>query len=51
MKSGVEKNWPTPRLPAYLRDVAREAAAWRGSSLYRAMQRDFAYRMYCFAKG
>ena len=51
MKSGVEKNWPTPRLLAYLRDVAREAAAWRGSSLYRAMQRDFAYRMYCFAKG
>ena len=50
MESGLEKNWPTPRLPAYLRGVAREAEARGASSLYRAVQRDFAYRMYCFAK-
>jgi SAM-dependent methyltransferase len=45
-----KKLLPTPRVPAYLRGVAREAMAWRFSSLYRAMQEDFAYRMYCFAK-
>jgi SAM-dependent methyltransferase len=48
---GVDKkSLPTPRVPVYLRGVAREAMAWRISSLYRAMQEDFAYRMYCFAK-
>jgi ubiquinone/menaquinone biosynthesis C-methylase UbiE len=51
MERGLEKKWPTPRLPPYLRDVAREAAARQGSNLYRTIQRDFAYRMYCFAKG
>ena len=48
---GADKNLlPTPRVPVYLRGVAREAMAWRFSSLYRAIQEDFAYRMYCFAK-
>jgi SAM-dependent methyltransferase len=48
---GIDKDLlPTPRVPVYLRGVAREAMAWRISSLYRAMQEDFAYRMYCFAK-
>jgi len=50
VESELEKNRPTPRLPANQRDVAGEAATWGGSKLYRAMQRDFAYRMYCFAK-
>jgi SAM-dependent methyltransferase len=49
MEGGLEKNGPTPSLPANQREVAREAATWRGSKLYHAMQRDFAYRMYCFA--
>jgi SAM-dependent methyltransferase len=48
---GIKKNsLPTPRVPAYLRGVAREAAAWRVSKLSDTWQRDFAYRMYCLAK-
>jgi hypothetical protein len=38
------------RLLACLRGVAHEAETRGASSLYRTMQRDFAYRMYCFTK-
>jgi fatty-acid O-methyltransferase len=51
MENGTEKNGlPTPRVPAYLRGVAREATAWHASRIYRLVQRDSAYLMYCFAK-
>jgi SAM-dependent methyltransferase len=51
IKRVIEKNsWPPPRVPAYMRGGGREAEARRVSRIYRAVQRDFAYRMYCFAK-
>jgi len=51
MESIVAASRPTPRLPADRRGQVHEADTSQGSKLYRAMQRDFAYRMYCFAKG
>jgi SAM-dependent methyltransferase len=48
---GMEKNRPRPGLPARLGGLALEAEARQASSIYRTMQRDFAYRMYCFVKG
>ena len=46
MESAMEINRTSP----YQRGVVRGAEARGASNLYGAVQRDFAYRMYCFAK-
>jgi SAM-dependent methyltransferase len=50
LESAIEINRTAARAPGYLRGVVRETEARGASGLYRSMARDFAYRMYCFAK-
>ena len=48
---GMEKNLLSPpRVPAFLRGVARKVSDWRNAEISRVLETDFAYRVYCFVK-